>query len=67
VPASPTIPRPSARETTESDEPIIVFAALKTTDVRLRKVVVPAPDPTRTTLLDYAAFVLDQEAKYCQQ
>jgi hypothetical protein len=27
----------------------------------------PRDEPARSSLLEYAAFVLDQEARYCQQ
>jgi len=65
MPAFPTILKPSRYEIARSDKPLSLTPA-KGNDLRSRLEVVPAPDAMGGLLLDYASFVLDQEARYCQ-
>jgi len=79
--ADPCLLSPSTSETPESDEPVFAPAALTRAAVptrfaassegnRLSPSVTVAPSreaAARLVLADYAAFVLDQEARYCQQ
>jgi hypothetical protein len=41
--------------------------AVPASRTRMAAGLVPSPDAADPALLDYAAFVLEQEAEYCQQ
>jgi hypothetical protein len=68
MPASLPILTPLPFEKGEKGELFLLTTASKGSDARPRKaVLIPAPEGNGVSLLDYAAFVLDQEARYCQQ
>jgi hypothetical protein len=68
MPASPSILRSLPFERAENGEAKFLTATSKGIDGRPRMpVLIPASDGAGKSLLDYAAFVLDQEARYCQQ
>ena len=64
--ANPTL---LEHDQSEHDDAALTYAARRGTGLLPRKaaVLTSSPDPDRAILLDYAAFVLEQEAEYCQQ
>lgn len=68
MPAGLINPIPAARRAQESEELGLAPAVSRELDIRSRLAVFLPLDPAAgAALLDYADFVLDQEAKYCQQ
>ncbi len=68
MPAGLMNPIPAARKAEETIEPDLVLTVSREMPFPPRLALFAPPDPVaRAALLDYAAFVLDQEAKYCQQ
>jgi hypothetical protein len=69
--ANPGTLKPPTQDTPEGDDPILVspsrrMAPLPAALAR-RAALPPAANTADQTILDYAEFVLDQEAQYCQQ
>ncbi len=67
MPAGPMILTPPPHERTDNPEPILVSVAQRNNESRPRAQLMPTDAATRAFLLDYVDFVLDQEARYCQQ
>jgi hypothetical protein len=63
--ADPAILKPVPPDNAKFDRPLYVNALRRSGSVPL--VSVPKEEANRTALLEYAAFVLEQEACYCQQ
>jgi len=66
MPVGPMILKPPPHEQAARAEPILLSAASKGNDIRQRATAI-LTDAAGIVLLDYVDFVLDQEARYCQQ
>jgi hypothetical protein len=63
--AVPIIVKQPSPDNVKFDRPVYVHTARRSGPVSL--VSTQKEDPSRAALLEYAAFVLEQEARYCQQ
>jgi hypothetical protein len=66
MPTGITVPTPPA-DTKKENEPSGPLSAVSDGKARPRVTTMNPCDAAVRALLEYAAFVLDQEAKYCQQ